>query len=143
MPILKEKGIDIQLDKVEKVCSMIKERATFISDFWDLSSYFFVAPLGFEDKAVKKFWKGDNPKLVSALGDLLSGIADFSAVNCEKIVHDWITDNSYPMGQVMNSFRLSVVGASMGPSMFDIIEIIGKQETIKRIEYAVKTIKTE
>ena len=97
---------------------------------------FFIAPENYDEKAVKKFWKNDNPKYVAKIGELLAQTDDFSATVTEPIIHEWITENELPMGQVMNSFRLAIVGASMGPSMFDIIEIIGKEETLKRIANA-------
>ncbi len=136
LPILKEHNIECPLEKAEKICGLIKERATFVTDFWGLSSFFFIAPENYDEKAVKKFWKNDNPKYVAKIGELLAQTDDFSATVTEPIIHEWITENELPMGQVMNSFRLAIVGASMGPSMFDIIEIIGKEETLKRIANA-------
>lgn len=140
LPILAEKGIQTSEEKAEKVCALIKERATFVSDFWELSAYFFTAPSSYDEKSVKKFWKGDNPGHVAKVRELLSGVANFSSAETEKAVHDWITGNNLPMGQVMNSFRLAVVGAGMGPGMFDIIEILGKEETLRRLDSALKNI---
>ncbi len=139
-PVLDGKGVSAPDATVERVCSLIKERATFVSDFWKLSSYFFVAPAEYDEKAVKKYWKGDNPAIVAKLRNVLDGITDFSKENCERLVHDWIGSNGYPMGQVMNSFRLAVVGASMGPSMFEITEVIGKEETVARIDAAIERL---
>ena len=136
LPILKEHNIECSLENAEKICGLLKLRATFVTDFWGLSSFFFIAPENYDEKAVKKFWKNDNPKYVAKIGELLAQTDDFSATVTEPIIHEWITENELPMGQVMNSFRLAIVGASMGPSMFDIIEIIGKEETLKRIANA-------
>lgn len=142
IPVLKEKGIEnIDPRKVEKVCSLIKERATFISDFWDLSSFFFEAPTSFDAKVSQKFWKGENPNYVNHVGDILIELEDISSKNAEDVVHSWIKSNGLPMGQVMNSLRLALVGESKGPGIFDIVEVIGKSETIKRINYAIDNIK--
>ncbi|MFI3268634.1 MAG: glutamate--tRNA ligase, partial [Rikenellaceae bacterium] len=119
----------------------IKERATFVSDFWDLSSFFFVRPESYDAKTTAKFWKNENPERVRHIATILEGIEDFTAHTTEEAVHTWIKSNELPMGQVMNSFRLAIVGEGKGPSMFDIIEIIGKEETLVRINNALTNIK--
>jgi glutamyl-tRNA synthetase len=96
----------------------------------------------YEEKAVAKFWKGENPARIAALRDVLAAESDFSAAHLEELIHGWIETNEYPMGQVMNSLRLAIVGASMGPGLADICEIIGKPETIFRIDSAIKKIKS-
>lgn len=140
-PILKEKGVDAPPAKVARVIALIKERATFVSDFWSLTSFMFVAPEQYDPKSTAKFWKGENPARIAALRTLLAGIDDFSKENTEKIVFEWIAQNEYPMGQVMNSFRLAIVGTGSGPSILDICEIIGKEETLRRIDKALETLK--
>ncbi|MEG1649614.1 MAG: glutamate--tRNA ligase family protein, partial [Rikenellaceae bacterium] len=139
-PTLKEKGIQSSSDTIEKILSLVKDRATLITDFWDLSSLFFVAPLNYDEKAVRKFWKNDNPKAISDIRNLLNNTPDFSSQSTEHLIHAYITDSQLPMGGVMNSFRLAIVGESKGPSMFDIIEILGKDETIKRLDNALQNI---
>ena len=143
IPILLEKGIAWERDKIERIVGLVKERATFVGDFWELSSYFFLAPIHYEEKAVKKFWKGENPARIAQLREVLFREQDFSAANLEKVIHGWIEKNEYPMGQVMNSLRLAVVGASMGPGLADICDIIGKPETMFRIDSALKKLKAE
>lgn len=132
LPILKEKGVDACIFLATKVAALIKERATFVSDFWDLSSFLFVAPTHYDPKVVDKFWKGDNPARLAELAELLDGIGDFTSENMEKTVHEWIATKGYPMGQVMNTLRLALVGESKGPGVFDICEIIGKSESLRR-----------
>ena len=139
---LKERGIDCSLEVAIKVTSLIKERTTFISDFWGESFFIFEAPTSFDEKVVSKFWKGENPTRMAKLKELLTGIEDFSAKNTEPLVHDWIKSNEFPMGQIMNSLRLVIVGESKGPSMFDICEMIGKEETLRRIEFALNKLAT-
>lgn len=140
-PILKAKGVDAPAAKTARVIALIKQRATFVSDFWNLTSFMFVAPEQYDPKSTAKFWKGENPTRIAALRTLLAGIDDFSKENTEKIVFEWIAQNEYPMGQVMNSFRLAIVGTSSGPSILDICEIIGKEETLRRIDKALETLR--
>lgn len=137
LPILQDKGVEACIFMASKIAALIKERATFVSDFWDLSSFLFIAPESYDQKVVDKFWKGDIPTRIAQLREVLAEIGDFSSANIDKCVHEWIADHGYPMGQIMNSFRLAIVGQSKGPSMFDICEIIGQDETLKRLDTAV------
>jgi glutamyl-tRNA synthetase len=138
--ILTKKGISSELSFVQKVVTAIKERAVFVSDFWELSNFFFEAPTEFDEKASKKSWKEDTPSLMNELITVLESIEDFSSQNIESIVKNWITSKEIGFGKVMQPFRLSLVGAMKGPHLFDIAEMIGKQETIDRIKNAVITI---
>ena len=137
-PILAEKGFSTALEvtKLEKIISLIKERADFVSDFWDLSDFFFVAPTSYDEKASKN-WKAETPILMQELILILNEITDFTAANIETIVKDWMTQHDIGMGKIMQPFRLSVVGALKGPHLFDIVALIGKEETIKRIKNAI------
>jgi len=136
--ILEEKGISTALD-LTKIVSLIKERAHFVSEFWDLSDYFFQAPITYDEKA-RKNWKEETPALMQELISVLEEISDFTSLNIETIVKDWMTKNEIGMGKVMQPFRLSLVGALKGPHLFDIVELIGKEETIQRIEKAIATL---
>ncbi|QBN19267.1 glutamate--tRNA ligase [Flavobacterium nackdongense] len=140
-PIVADKGIDsYELAKLEKIVSLIKERANFVSEFWDLSDFFFVAPISYDEKA-RKNWKEETPTLMQELISVLGEITDFTSLNIETIVKDWMTKNEIGMGKVMQPFRLSLVGALKGPHLFDIVELIGKEETIQRIEKAIDSLK--
>ena len=140
-PILEEKGISTALNvtKLEKIVAAIKERANFVSEFWDLSDFFFQAPTAYDEKA-RKNWKEEAPALMQELISVLGEITDFTSLNIETIVKDWMTKNEIGMGKVMQPFRLSLVGALKGPHLFDIVELIGKKETIARIEKAIATL---
>ncbi len=127
------------MTKLIKIVSLIKERANFVSEFWDLSDYFFEAPTSYDEKAAKN-WKEETPGLMQQLISVLENIGDFSSANIETIVKDWMTNNEIGMGKVMQPFRLSLVGALKGPHLFDIVELIGKEETIKRLEKAIATL---
>ena len=104
-----------------------------------MADYFFVAPTTYDEKAAKN-WKEDTPHLIQQLISVLENIGDFTSVNIETIVKDWMTKNEIGMGKVMQPFRLSLVGALKGPHLFDIVELIGKEETIKRLEKAIATL---
>jgi glutamyl-tRNA synthetase len=136
--ILKERGISTALD-VTKIVLLIKERANFVAEFWEMSDFFFEAPTSYDEKASKN-WKEDTGNLMQQLIVVLSAIEDFNSINIETIVKDWMTQNEIGMGKVMQPFRLSLVGALKGPHLFDIVAVIGKEETIKRLEKANATL---
>jgi glutamyl-tRNA synthetase len=141
-PTLSEKGLDSSLvgtTKLVKIVSLIKERADFVSEFWELSDYFFVAPTTYDEKASKN-WAANTPALMKKLIEVLAPIEDFSSLNIENTVKNWMTTNEIGMGKIMQPFRLSLVGALKGPHLFDIVELIGKVETIARIEKAIVSL---
>jgi glutamyl-tRNA synthetase len=125
---------------VVKVVSLIKERATFVSDFWNLSNFFFQAPTSYDAKASKKQWKEETPVIVNSLIDVLSSIEDYTSQNIENIVKAWLTEKELGFGKVMPPFRLALVGTMSGPHLFDITEMIGKEETINRLQSAIEKI---
>ena len=135
---LSNRSISTKLD-LTKIVSLIKERGNFVSEFWEMSNFFFEAPTAYDEKAAKN-WKEDTPDLMQQLITVLATIEDFTSVNIETIVKDWMTQNEIGMGKVMQPFRLSLVGALKGPHLFDIVELIGKEETIKRLEKAIATL---
>jgi len=143
MPILAEEGVKPDHVFVEKVIALVKERAMFVKDLWSISSYFFIAPKTYDEKVVKKFWKGNVPFFMEEAKQLLSSVEIFNTEVVEKVLHDWISEKQLPMGPVMNNLRLCLVGASMGPGVAQIASLIGKQETISRIDAALKSIKIE
>ena len=138
-PIVAEKGFSVPENVLTKIVSLIKERADFVSEFWDLSDFFFVSPTSYDEKASKN-WKEETPALMQELISVVGEITDFTSANIETIVKDWMTKNEIGMGKVMQPFRLSIVGALKGPHLFDIVELIGKEETIKRIEQAIANL---
>jgi glutamyl-tRNA synthetase len=140
IPILEEKGIIKEKDFILKVVSSIKERAVFVKDFWDLSSFFFETPTDYDAKASKKNWKEGTPDLMTELIAVISSIEDFSSENTEKEIKEWITAKEIGFGKVMQPLRLSLVGKLAGPHLFDIIAMIGKKETVKRLENAISKL---
>ncbi|MCI2229444.1 glutamate--tRNA ligase [Polaribacter sp. MSW13] len=140
LPILAEKGITKDKEYVLKVVASIKERAVFVNDFWDLSSFFFETPTEYDAKASKKNWKEGTSELMKELITVISSVEDFSSENTEKEIKEWITAKEIGFGKVMQPLRLSLVGALKGPHLFDIIAMIGKKETIKRLENAIEKL---
>ena len=140
IPILEEKGVLTDKKKVEKVVSLIKERATFVSDFWDLSNFFFEAPDSYDEKASRKSWKEGTTELMQELSEVIEKIEDFTSSTIENQVKNWITDKEIGFGKVMQPLRLGLVGAMKGPHLYDIIEFIGKKETLNRIQTSIEKL---
>ncbi len=142
VPILKEKGFECDLAKLTYIVSLVKERINFPKDLWDQTSFFFVAPTEYDEKSLKKRWKEESPKCLTELMEVLKGLSDFSKVEeNEQIVLDWVASKGYNLGTVMNSFRITLVGAAKGPHIFNIIDVLGKEETLARVERALTVIK--
>lgn len=138
--ILTNKGISKEYEYVYRVVELIKERASFVKEFWDLSNYFFEAPIQYDQKVVDKFWKDDIPNNITKIYNELEICNDFSVSNIERLISETIKENNWKMGPMMNSLRLILVGESKGPSIADIISIIGKEETIKRLKRGLEAI---
>ena len=141
MPVLEEKGYgNIDLAYVAKAVGMVKGRINFVRDLWEQGDFFFQAPTEYAEKDVKKRWKEDTTTHMEELITVIESIDDMTSANAEKIVLDWIASKEYHMGNVMNAFRLCVVGACRGPHMFDITELMPKAEVIARLRRAIDTI---
>ena len=141
LPVLHEKGINPDKNTLIRIVEIIKDRANFVKDFWAQSAYFFQTPTTYDPKVVKKRWKENTPKIMTDIAQIITTLADFNAINAKQAVSDYIEKNDLGFGAVMNALRLCIVGAGMGADLFEIIEIIGKDETVKRIEKAVTEIK--
>ena len=141
MPVLKEHGIDAPMDKVVTVVGMMKGRVNFVKELWDTCKFFFVAPTEYDPKTVQKRWKPDSAEMMTRLADLLESLDDFSLENQERVVMKWIEDNGLHTGNIMNAFRLTLVGEGKGPHMFDISSVLGKEETIARMRRAIEVLK--
>jgi len=141
MPILKEKGIDVSYNKAKEVVGMMKERVNFVKDLWDVCAFFFVAPESYDEKTVRKRWKEYSAEQMKELSEIIASIDDFSIENQEKTVMDWIAAKEYNTGDVMNAFRLALVGEGKGPHMFNITSILGKEETLMRMKRAIDVLK--
>ena len=130
----------IDTSYIAMVVALVKERATFVNDFWDLSSFFFVAPESFDEKASKKAFKDETKDLMTQLVSIVSAIEDFEVETLQTEIKGWITGNDIGFGKVMMPLRLALVGALQGPDVFDIMYMIGKAETVKRIEKVISVL---
>ncbi len=142
-PVLIENGVnvaDFSDDYIAAAAGMVKNRINFVRDLWDNARFFFVAPTTYAEKDVKKRWKEETPQLMRELIEVLKGQDFNDAVATEEAVMEWIKSNEYHMGNVMNAFRLTVVGECKGPHMFDITKLLGKDETLARIERGINNI---
>ena len=142
-PVLAANGVnpdDFSDDYIARAVGMVKGRIYFVKDLWDQAKFFFKAPETYKPKDVKKRLNEDTPRIMGELVEVLRGIDDFSSKAAEPVVLDWIASKGYHLGNVMNAFRLTVVGECKGPHMFDITELLGKDETINRINKGVESI---
>lgn len=132
-PILKEKGVTADIGYVEAVCKLIKEKAHFVSEFWDLGSFFFVEPKSYDQDVVKKRWNENSKKFLQSLIETYSAAGDFSAASAEAIFKKTSEETGVPAGQVMQLFRVAISGAGGGPVLFEMTELFGKEKVISRI----------
>ena len=140
MPVVEAHGVSTTLEHLEKIVALMKGRVNFVHELWDASSFYFVAPTEYDEKTAKKRWKEDSAQKMGELAELLGSLDDFSIENQDKAVHEWIEAKGYGMGEIMNAFRLALVGEGKGPQMFDISGLIGKEETLARLERAIKVL---
>lgn len=142
-PVLKANGVnpaDFSDEYIIRAIDMVKGRANFVNDLWDQAKFFFVAPTEYAEKDIRKRWKEDTPERMRELIEHLEALPDFSSAAAEPPIIAWIESNGYHLGNVMNAFRLAVVGECKGPHMFDITELLGKEETVARINRAIDNI---
>ena len=139
-PIVANNGVDESMERITKVVAMMKDRVNFVKELWPLCSFFFIAPTKYDEKTVKKRWKADSAKVMGELADVLEGIDDFSVEGQEPVVMKWVEEKGYKLGDVMNAFRLTLVGIGKGPGMFDISAFLGKEETLKRMRKAIEVL---
>ncbi len=140
---LKERGIQVEDSYVIKVVGLIKERANFVSDFWEQSYFFFQAPTEYDPKVVKKRWKENTPEILQELKIKLEELETFNYHDIEKAVQDFLEGKEFGMGQVMNPFRLTLVGAGIGPGVMEVAELLGKEETLKRLQAGIDNIQRQ
>ncbi len=138
--ILKQNGVEANDDYVGIVCEQLKERATFVKDMWEEGKYYFVAPISYDEKTIRKKWKEDTPNLLSEFKNTIEKITDFSSENIEKEFKSYLEEKELGMGKLLPAFRVSLTGLGVGPSLFDIASVLGKDETIKRMETALEKI---
>ena len=139
-PIVANNGVEETLDRVKQVVHMMKDRVNFVYELWPLCSFFFIPPTEYDAKTAKKRWKEYSAQQMTELAEVLEGIEDFSIEGQEPVVLKWVEDKGYKLGDVMNAFRLTLVGEGKGPGMFDISAFLGKEETLRRLRKAIEVL---
>ncbi len=136
-PIIEENAYKVDTDYIAKAIEMVKERVSFISELWDQSYFFFEPPKEYDKKLTKKKWKAESPALMTELKEIFISMDNFTATEIENEIKNFLEMKELGMGQIMNAFRLCIVGSNKGPGMFDIAELLGKKEVTDRIDAAV------
>ena len=142
-PIVAGNGVEESMARVRQVVHMMKDRVNFVRELWPLCSFFFVPPIEYDEKTTRKRWKADSPQVMTELAEVLEGIEDFSIENQERVVMAWVESKGYKLGDVMNAFRLTLVGEGKGPCMFDITAFLGKEETLTRMRRAIEVLSAD
>ncbi|WP_314182992.1 glutamate--tRNA ligase [Alloprevotella tannerae] len=138
--ILRDNGIEAPMESVVRVVGLMKGRVNFVKELWPLCSFFFVAPTTYDEKTAKKRWKDFSARQMSELAALLETLSDFSMAAQEEAVNAWLAENDYKMGDVMNAWRLTLVGEGKGPHMYEISSFLGQAETLKRMRRAIEIL---
>ncbi len=139
--LLREKGVHLSGEKTEKVVSLVKDRVNFVHEIWEQADFFFQAPQSYDEKTVKKKWKADTPEILQKVITVLENLDDFSVEPIDKALHDFMEKEEVGAGKLMIALRLSLVGAGKGPDLKEIMEFLGKEEVVARIEKAIETLK--
>ena len=139
-PIVANNGVDTTMDRVRQVVHMMKDRVDFVHELWPLCAFFFIAPTEYDEKTAKKRWKEYSAQQMTELAQVLQEVEDFSVEGQEPVVMKWVEEKGYKLGDVMNAFRLALVGIGKGPGMFDISAFLGKEETLRRLHRAISEL---
>ncbi len=133
-------NFEVDDEYLVRVTELLKERAVFVSDMTE-DDFYFTPPSEFDEKTIKKKWKEGTPAIIEAMIERFEEIQDFSTENVEKAFKAYLTDNELGMGAVLPNFRVLVTGKGMGPSMFQIASILGKEETLNRLKTGLERMK--
>ena len=141
MPVLAQHGVTADKAVVAKVIGLTKDRVNFVPELWEQTNFFFVAPTEYDEKSVAKRWKEDSPRHMNELIALLEVQEDWSAEALDALVMPWIAEKEYGVGIVMNAFRICLVGAARGPHIWAITDVLGKEESLRRVRAALDILK--
>ena len=139
-PVLKEKGVTASEEKMIKVVAEVKERCQFVSDLWEQSSYFFVVPESYDAKTIEKRWLAETPGQLTAICEVFEAVENWEQPIIKEAFSNFMNENAWNFGAVMNPLRLCLVGGNVGPDLFKICEILGKEESVSRIKTAIEKI---
>lgn len=138
--VVKKEGVHCELGKLEKICALVKERATFVKDIYNDGMFFFHAPTLFDEKGIKKCWKDETPALLCEVKEVIQSMDNFDAQYVHDQLSAWIGEKGIGFGKVMMPLRLAIVGEMKGPDMHEIMAVLGKEESLRRLDYALNTI---
>ncbi len=141
IPVLNAKNVNTTLARVVAVVEEIRDRCDFISDFTVQGSYFFEAPAVYDEKAIAKRWKPETPAEMMAVASLLETVNPWEATVIKELFSAFLNEKNWNFGNVMNALRICLVGGTLGPDLFKICELLGKKETIARLNTAVEKIR--
>lgn len=145
-PILKEKLTEAGIatmpsnEYLEGVCKLVKEKSHFVKEFWDSGSYFFIAPANYDAEVIKKRWNPQAASFIAAVKDAFKTVETFNAAETEATFKKTAETLGIGTGQVMQLFRVCLSGVGGGPMLFEMVELLGKNETVSRLEKAIETI---
>jgi glutamyl-tRNA synthetase len=140
MPVVREKGFNPARPALVRIVSLVKERAGFVKELWNEADFFFVAPTAYDPDVIRKRWDTGSQGQMAELRGLVAGVEPFERELLEKSVKEWIASKGYNTGTILNLFRLMLVGASRGPHLFDIAALIGREETLHRLDEGIRRI---
>ncbi|MDZ7633723.1 MAG: glutamate--tRNA ligase [Bacteroidales bacterium] len=143
MPLVNDKGFYPSPEKLKKIISLVKERAGFVRDLWHEADLFFVAPETYDPEVVRKRWNADSPGQMRELRDVVAAVQQFTSDNLEQTVKEWIVAGPHNTGTILNLFRLLMVGVSRGPHLFDIVELTGRDETLRRLDNGIMRLSSK
>lgn len=141
--LLADKGIEAELKQLTKVVALLKDRVNFVHEIWNEGQFFFEAPLTYDEQVIKKRWKDDSPAIMQSLALMLQDVHDFNPESIDAAIKQWLEVNGFGMGAVMNALRLLLVGAAKGPHLADIMSVIGKEESLRRIKNGIEAINNQ
>ncbi|MFO8055135.1 MAG: glutamate--tRNA ligase [Bacteroidales bacterium] len=138
--ILEKHGHKTSPELARRIVNMVKERISFTEELWEQSWFLFEAPQEFDPKTIKKKWKADSPQILQTLRERIENLDDFSAAGLKDKIHNFIEEQGFGFGKVMVPLRICLVGKAAGPDLMEIMEILGKEESLKRIDYALSSL---
>ena len=139
-PMLRAQGVEVPLERITPMVALMKGRVNFVHELWEQASYFFVAPTEYDQKSLRKWWREEAWTYVSELCDFIGESPEFEGSVLEPKVMEWIASKEWPVGKVMNAFRVTLVGAVVGPHIFALTDYLGKDETLRRARHALEVL---
>jgi glutamyl-tRNA synthetase len=140
LPVLKENGVTAEPAFVETACRLLKEKAHFVNEFWKEGNYLFIPPLAYDADVIKKRWNEKSAGFIHVLAAAFKNLSAFTAAETEATFKATAEAQGLAAGQVMQLFRVCISGVGGGPALFEIVELLGKQEILTRLEKACMVI---